>query len=268
MRMNGKENLCQPGQQGSCGNLCCTRIENFAVSYGKKQVFYDVNLHIHCGELTALIGRNGSGKSTLLKAILGQIPHSGTLSYVDEKGLHSGRPCIGYVPQKLNFDPGTPTAVLDLFAACLSTRPAWLPASAELRQRIAADLQRVQAEALIDRPLGVLSGGELQRVLLALALDPLPDILLLDEPLSGIDQNGLEIFYEMVAALRKVNDVSIILVSHDFELVAKYADHVILLDGTIVEDGTPEEVFASARTAGVFNLFNKGRNFALTGKKG
>jgi zinc transport system ATP-binding protein len=238
----------------SCCGVCCTKIENFNVVRGGATILKNVNIHVHCGEFTALIGPNGAGKSTLLKAILGEVKHTGTLHYLDEKGLHSSHPLIGYVPQYLNFDISTPTSVLDLFQACLIKLPAFLYNPKRLRQRVAASLESVKAEYLIDRRLGALSGGELQRVLLALALSPVPDILLLDEPVSGIDNSGLELFYDTVSTLRENYDLSIILVSHDLEMVAKHADRVILLNGTVVLSGTPAEVFADSRTRELLGL--------------
>ncbi|HIU64512.1 MAG TPA: metal ABC transporter ATP-binding protein [Candidatus Avacidaminococcus intestinavium] len=237
-----------------CHKLCCTKLNNFGVNIGENTIFTNVNMHIHCGELTAIIGRNGAGKSTLLKAILGEIAHEGTLTYHDAKDLHTGRPRIGYVPQALRFDAGSPTSVLDLFTACLSRRPAWLRSSAENRLQAQKALANVQAEHLLDRRLGALSGGELQRVLVALALEPVPDLLLLDEPVTGIDQNGLEVFYAMVSALRKQHDLSIIIISHDFDFVARYADRVVLLEKTVVASGTPQEVFSDPKTNSIFNL--------------
>ena len=197
---------------------------------------------------------NGAGKSTLLKAILGEVPHAGTLHYVDAKGKHTGHPVIGYVPQYLRFDVSAPTSVEDLFMACLSRRPVWLFPAGKLRARIRRGLARVRAEHLIDRRLGALSGGELQRVLLALALDPMPDLLLLDEPVSGVDQNGLELFYEIVAELREKEDMAIILISHDLNMVAKHADQVVLLNKRVICSGTPAEVFADRRTKHIFGV--------------
>ena len=104
-------------------------------------------------------------------------------------------------------------------------------------------MHRVNAEYLIDRRLGALSGGELQRVLLALALDPLPDLLLLDEPVSGVDKDGIEIFYKLAAKLCAEFDMAILLISHDLEQVKKYADKVILLNKKILKIGTVDEVF-------------------------
>ncbi|MFA6989070.1 MAG: metal ABC transporter ATP-binding protein [Candidatus Gastranaerophilaceae bacterium] len=232
--------------ENSCG-LCCTKIENFKVTFGKTEILSDVNLHIHCGELTALIGPNGAGKSTLLKAILGEIKHSGNMHFLDMKGDRTGHPLIGYVPQYLDFDKTSPVSVLDLFTSCLTNTPVWIIKSKQVRIQVLDSLKVVQGEHLIDKRLGNLSGGELQRVLLALALVPLPDLLLLDEPVAGIDQSGLELFYAIVSELRNNYDMSIILVSHDLNLVAQYADRVVLLNKTIQMCGTPEEVLNDDR---------------------
>lgn len=237
-----------------CSGLCCTKVENFSVSFGNNKILEDVNLHIHCGELTAIIGPNGAGKSTLLKAMLGDIKHSGKLTFLDAKGKHSGHPVIGYVPQHLSFDSSTPTSVLDLFMVSNFKTPSWLFTTKKIRNKVYESLSLVKAEHLINRRIGALSGGELQRVLLALALDPIPDLLLLDEPVSGIDQNGLELFYNTVSELRDNYDLSIILVSHDLDLVEKYADRVILVNGTVLCNGSPKEVFENEETLKTFGM--------------
>ncbi|MDF2614298.1 MAG: ATPase component of Mn/Zn ABC-type transporter [Clostridia bacterium] len=239
-----------------CGSsFCCTKIKHISVKHGSNQILKDVNLHIHCGELTAIIGVNGAGKSTLLKALLGEIPHLGEIVYLETKNKVTKTPIIGYVPQKLDFDLSSPMSVLDVFAAAKSKKPIWWGTPKKVRERAKASLAKVEAEQLIDRQLGVLSGGELQRVLLALALNPIPNILLLDEPVSGIDHKGLKLFYQTVADIRKTYDLSIILVSHDLHLVAHYADRVALLNnGTIEICGTPQEVFASHEVNALFNM--------------
>ncbi len=254
---------CCDNSGNLCQRLCCTKIENFNVTIGKAQILKDVNIHIHCGELTAIIGANGAGKSTLLKAILGEITHTGDLTYFDAKGARSGHPCIGYVPQYLNFDLSTPTSVLDVFMASLTNIPSWLMSPQSIRARVSNNLEKVKAAHLIDRRLGALSGGELQRILLALALDPIPDLLLLDEPVSGIDQNGLELFYDIVSELRENFDLSIILVSHDLALVEKYADRVILLNGQVLCNGTPEQVFSDEQTRKTFGMPRSGQHAQL-----
>ena len=148
--------------------------------------------------------------------------------------------------------------------ACLTRKPVWYWPSKSLRPQIEKNLARVRAEHLIDRRLGALSGGELQRVLLALALDPLPDLLLLDEPVSGVDQNGLELFYEIVAELRAQEDMAIILISHDLNMVARHADQVVLLDRGVICSGTPQEVFRDRRTKEIFGMLagEKAENIA------
>ena len=248
-----------------CGGLCCTKIENFEVNIGNIKILENVNVHIHCGELTAIIGPNGAGKTTLLKAILGELNHTGELKYVDAKGIHNGDPLIGYVPQHLDFDLGSPTSVFDIFMACRTNIPSWIFKPRSIRTRVEVSLAKVKAEHLINRKLGTLSGGELQRVLLALALDPIPDLLLLDEPVAGIDHNGLELFYSTVSELRKNYDLSIILVSHDLDLVARYADRVVLINKTVVCSGSAQEVFSDERTAKIFGMswYKLGREIKL-----
>jgi len=226
-------------------NLCCTKINNFAVTRGSDKILYDVNLHVHCGEITAIIGPNGAGKSTLLKSILGEIPHEGTLEFVDEKDKKTRNANIGYVPQYLDFDRTTPISVLDLFTITYSNIPSWIKKSKKVLEIAQEALKRVEADDLLNKRLGQLSGGELQRVLLSLALTPMPDILLLDEPVSGVDNKGMNIFYKTVSSLREKYDLTIILVSHDFESVKKYADRVVLLNKTVKMVGKPKDVFGS-----------------------
>ena len=250
-RMKNKKIHCG---KCSCG-LCCTKIQNLSVNKGNEEILKDINLHIHCGELTAIIGQNGAGKSTLLKALIGENYYTGELIFTDGNRKLGRKPIIGYVPQKLDFDISSPISVLDLFAAIESNRPAYLPHSKSIKNKCIESLKKVEGEELINKRLGILSGGELQRVLLALALEPTPDILLLDEPVSGIDQNGLKLFYKIVSHLRSNYDLSIILVSHDFNLVSKYADCVAFLNNKTIECiGSPREVFTNKKIIDVFGL--------------
>jgi zinc transport system ATP-binding protein len=233
-------------------NLCCTKIKDFSVKRGNTKILENINMHIHCGELTAIIGPNGAGKSTLLKAILGEIHHEGTLEFADEKDKILRMPNIGYVPQYLEFDRTSPISVYYLFTVTYSNLPVWIKKSQKVDEITNNALQKVDSEGLIYKKLGQLSGGELQRVLLALALTPMPDILLLDEPVSGVDRKGMNIFYKTVSDLRKKYDLTIILVSHDFDLVKRYADRVVLLDKTIKMIGKPKAVFESEEYEEVF----------------
>ena len=238
-------NKINPFALNCTSELSCTQIRNFSVTRGQHEILKDVNLHIHCGDLTAIIGANGAGKTTLLRAVLGEVPHSGELLFLARK----------HVPQKLELDGSSPTTVYDLFAAALSKPAVWFFHPKKTRRMVLESLARADAEHLIVRRLGALSGGELQRVLLALALHPVPDLLLLAEPVSGVDMSGLQLFYKTVSDLRRSYDMSGILVSHDLNLVAQYADRVVLLNNKTVECvGTPEEVFSDQRTKDVFGL--------------
>lgn len=225
-----------------CG-ACCTRIENLGVRYGELEVLHDVHLHIHCGQLTAIIGPNGGGKTTLLRAILGQIKHTGEIHFIDGERKRPDRPVIGYVPQKMDVDKSIPMSVMDLFSCALSNKhPLFLRPSRIIQKKAVEALQAVQADHLLNRRLGYLSGGEMRRVLLALALAPLPHILLLDEPLAGMDLSGTELFYRIVSNLRKRFDLAILLVSHDLAASARVADQMIFLNKTIERIGSPVRI--------------------------
>lgn len=231
-------------KEKKCG-LHCTKINNIGVTIGKQVILKNVNIHIHCGELTVIIGKNGAGKSTLLKAILGENPHTGEITFLDMKENSKKKIKIGYVPQSINVERHMPTTVYDMFASYISDVPVCFKKDKKIYDEIKEHLKLFGAEKLIDKGIGNLSGGELQRVLLAIATKPLPNLLILDEPVSGIDVNGIKDFYEIINRLKTKYDMSIILVSHDLELVRKYADKVILLDKEILKEGTPENVFNS-----------------------
>lgn len=241
------------GSHGECQGACCLKVQHLSVTLDGEEILKDVNLHMHCGQITALIGPNGAGKSTLLKAILGQRSYEGEIDFSTFTGKHE-KLRIGYVPQSPTFDKGDPISVLDLFVCCISSRPAFLPVSKKLREQVRARLARVHGEALIDKCVGDLSGGELQRVLLALALEPIPHILILDEPLSGVDVDGMAQVMGMLDEVRRSYDLSILITTHDFSMLDRYVDTVVLLKETVVKTGTPKEVLASPQFREIFRL--------------
>ena len=240
-----------PGPDAGC-RLCRIEVDKLTVSFGAQTPLKDVSLHIHCGELTALIGTNGAGKTTLLRALLGQIEYTGSIRHLTSDGRPAADLRTGYVPQQLEFDRSSPVTVMDFMAGSLSRRAVFLGVSKRTRARVLAALERTHCAQLADRALGALSGGELQRVLLALALTPQPDLLILDEPVSGVDQNGLETFYQTVDELKHKNHMAILLVSHDLSVVERYADRVVLMQGTVIKQGSPEVVFDSPEFEQVF----------------
>lgn len=238
-------------ERGACG-LHCIKISDIGVYAGKTPIIEHVNVHIHCGKLTAVIGRNGAGKSTLMKAILGELPHAGSIEFRDMKENKVKKLKIGYVPQHLDIKEDAPVSVYDLFASCISNVPVFLWRKKALYDKILSRLALFEAENLIDKRLGDLSGGELQRVLLSIACTPVPNLLLLDEPVSGVDRKGMELFYRTIHDLKEKYDLSVILISHDLNLVKEYADSVILLDKTVLKEGTPQEVMESMEFHEIF----------------
>ena len=238
---------------GDCNHTCCLKIQNLSVRYGAEEALSGVNLHMHCGQIVALIGPNGAGKSTLIHAILGQQAYTGSITFHGPDGREQ-KLRIGYVPQSPNFAKGDPISVLDLFCCCIGKRPAFLRPRAAMREKVLQCLSNVDAESLIDRRVGALSGGELQRVLLALALEPMPNMLILDEPLSGVDVEGMALLMDMLDGIRKKFDLSILMTTHDFSMLEKCADRVVLLRERVLCEGTPEQVLSSDAFAEVFHM--------------
>ena len=236
-----------------CAGACCLKVEGLGVHFGGEEVLQNVSFHLHCGEIVALIGPNGAGKSSLFRTILGQVPHSGSIVF-QRAGGGRARPLIGYVPQSPSFDRGDPVSVLDFFTAATARWPVCLPIPGKYRERCRRSLERVHGGDLLDRPMGGLSGGQLQRVLLALALEPVPHILVLDEPLSGVDIEGEHQLLEMLDELRTEYDLSILLSTHDFATLGQFADKVILLNKRVLRMGPPEEVTASPEFYETFHL--------------
>ena len=240
----------------SCG-LCSITLKDIQVVSGQDTLLDNISLQFHCGELTALIGKNGAGKTTLLKAILGERPYKGEISYQDHHGAKIVQPKIGYVPQQMDFDRSTPVSVSDFMTAARGKSPVWWKIGKSEKKQIQEMLEDMNCAYLADRRLGALSGGELQRVLLALATNPVPDLLILDEPVSGVDMAGLDLFYHRVTELRDKYHMAILLVSHDLSLIRRYADKVVLLDKTVIAQGDADEVYATEAFRSVFGYLEK-----------
>lgn len=218
-------------------------IKNLQVELGGKRILYGVNAHVTRGQITALIGLNGSGKTTLLRAILQECTWRGEINFHCGHDHSHHRPeHVGYVPQKLNIEPRLPLTVRELFGLTLQRRPIFLGVSKGVSKRAEKLLKRVNADHLLDRTVAKLSGGELQRVLLSLALDPHPELLLLDEPAAGIDFVDQKPFYDLLAEINRETGMTILLVSHDLSVVSEHAHHVLCLkNGKIECEGSPND---------------------------
>ena len=211
-----------------------------------------VSASVPRGGSTAVVGPNGAGKTTLLLALLGQVPHAGSIRIAPVAG--GGAPRIGYVPQRLQFDRGLPLTVMDFLVMGRQRRPLWLGSSPGPRAAARGLLESVRAEPLADRLLGALSGGELQRVLLALALQQEPDLLVLDEPSAGVDMQGGIVFCELLERLRRERGFTQLMVSHDLAMVTHHATHAILINRAFVAEGPPRDVLTPRNLSAVFGL--------------
>jgi zinc transport system ATP-binding protein len=202
---------------------------------GRYDILKNVSLTVPARRQTVVIGPNGAGKSTLVRAVLGEIGHSGEIAYSPQK------PRFGYVPQRLDFDRHLPLTVAEFMALGRSRWPVWLGTPRRVREESLERLGMVRAEHLYVRPLGSLSGGESQRVFLARALMENPDILVLDEPATGVDVTGEQLLCEILEGFK--SDFTVLMVSHDLAAARAHGDWIVCLNRTVVAEGPPSEIF-------------------------
>jgi zinc transport system ATP-binding protein len=198
--------------------------EGLNKSFGNAHVIHNVSLNLQAGNIVTVIGPNGSGKTTLLKLLLGlETPDSGSITRAP--GLR-----IGYMPQRLSVDPILPVTV------------EWFLKLSANGHAIAAIADETGIADLLQCKLQSLSGGEMQRVLLARALLCQPDLLVLDEPAQGVDVNGQASLYDLISKVSKKHNTSVLMVSHDLHLVMSSTNHVICLNHHICCSGHPHSV--------------------------
>lgn len=221
-------------------------IADLTVEMGGIRVLDRVSLTLEKGEVAAVVGPNGAGKTTLLKAVLGLVPIASGTASIDGQRIaphYRGPLPIGYVPQRMEFDRGFPITVAEFAGLRLSAgSTTFLQRRGTTRTRVMEVLHRVGADHLAHRLLGRLSGGELQRVLIAFALLGEPDILFLDEPVAGLDISGEETLYQLVEELRRIAPLTVLMVSHDLQVVYRKASRVFCLNRSLLCSGPPTEV--------------------------
>lgn len=201
-------------------------LKSASFGYGQKNVFRDYSFDVVRGEFLGIVGRNGGGKSTLVKAIIGLLPvRSGSLTFYDREGEPCAKPSIGYLPQLNRIDRAFPIRVEEVIRSGLlgeSNRGS----HQELLVRAASDLR---ISDLLKRPISDLSGGQLQRVLLARAIVSRPELLVLDEPNSYLDELA-EALVQQTVSQRHKEGATILLISHDRESIWQQADRILSLD--------------------------------------
>jgi zinc transport system ATP-binding protein len=219
------------------------QVKNLSVVYGHQTILSHVSFDVKHGEIAAVIGPNGSGKTTLIRAILGLIPFDGEILIDGQLPSHV-RSHVGYVPQRFRFDPDFPITVreyLDLSKTHVH------------KYEYAHKLKEVGLEtSILHKPLGSLSGGQLQRVLIAQATIDHPTLLILDEPSTGIDIVGEEQFYELLKSQRDQHGTTVILVSHDIAVVSNVVDQVICVNKRLVCFGPPRQALTQEKLSELY----------------
>lgn len=208
------------------------QVEHLSVDYNGQTVLNDISFSIREGEIAAVVGPNGSGKTTLIKAILGLVPYQGTI-LVNGGPVRASLQQISYVPQRFVFDRTIPMTAEEFLAMTSFRKP--------VRRKINHALLEVDMKKHEYSLIGELSGGEFQRILIARALLNNPTILFLDEATSGIDIAGEKSFYEIVSHLNKIHRATVLLVSHEINMVYRFADQIICLNRNLICFGKPKE---------------------------
>lgn len=209
-------------------------VKDLSVAYDSNVVLEDISFTVKQGSMAAVIGPNGSGKTTLIKALLGLIPiKSGHITLLGQN-IHEARSFIGYVPQFFAFDKGFPITVLEFMNLSRHKH-----ATAKYIDEAIKEVGLVPA--ILAKRIGTLSGGQLQRVLIAQAILHKPNILVLDEPSTGIDIAGEQVFYDVIKHLNEEHGTTILLVSHDISMVMSKVDEVICVNKKLLCIGPPNK---------------------------
>ncbi|HBO99636.1 TPA: zinc ABC transporter ATP-binding protein [Candidatus Uhrbacteria bacterium] len=220
-------------------------VEHCSVCYGESVIIDDVSFSVEEGEIAAMIGPNGSGKTTLMRTILGLTPLKQGEILLFGKHLHQVRPLIGYVPQRFMFDRDFPITIREFLDL---SRHYACPESRMLEKIHEVGL----GTEILKKRLGMLSGGQLQRVLIAQAILNNPRILFLDEPSTGIDISGEAAFYDVIEHLNKEHGTTIILVSHDIAVISDLVDRVICINKHLLCHGPPKTALTPKKLTEVF----------------
>jgi zinc/manganese transport system ATP-binding protein len=230
-------------------------LENVGVRFGELSILNDVNLSIQAGEFIVVLGPNGAGKTTLLKLLLGLIRPSAGKIQVLGRTPRRGNRAIGYVPQHREIEPETPLRARDLVGFGLDGHR-WgigLPSRAR-RETIDRALEEVDALPLAESPVGLLSGGEQQRLMIAQALLTNPQILLLDEPLANLDLAHQQEAVNLISRICRTRGVTTLLVSHDINPLLQVTDRVLFLARSHAALGAPPEVINNETLSRLYGL--------------
>ncbi|WP_191601803.1 zinc ABC transporter ATP-binding protein ZnuC [Marinomonas algicola] len=221
--------------------------DDIGIEFDGRDLLSHINMAIHEGEIVTLIGPNGSGKSTLIRTLLGlQTPTSGRV-------IHHDKTRIGYMPQKLHVDPTLPLNVMDFLSLVRNVNKSQIPGV----------LAKIGIEKLAKKQVHFLSGGETQRVLLARALLNNPNLLVLDEPVQGVDVNGQVELYNLISTIRDELKCGVLMVSHDLHLVMAKTDTVVCINQHVCCSGTPQHVTGHPAYQALFGVPGAAESIAI-----
>lgn len=225
-------------------SLLPVKVNNVSVRFGDFLALDGLTLDVPRNAFVAIVGPNGAGKTTFLKVLLGLVqPTKGEVKLFnkDPQKLDPGR--IGYVPQMKTMDRSFPALAIELVYTGIKRKWPWQMGSAD-RLKAMESLEKVGASHLAERPLGRLSGGELQRVCLARSIVREPKLVMLDEPATGIDTVGEEDMYRMLERYQKESGATLLMITHDWHTATHHADYVLLLNRKQISYGIPSEALA------------------------
>jgi len=231
--------------------------QQLGLRLGGVEILSAIDITIPAAEIHCVIGPNGGGKTSFVRSLLGQMPHSGKveISWASDSSPNAKQKnTIGYVPQFLDFDKSLPISVYDFMAMiCNTSRPAFAGFSRGKRELTETALERVGLKGKSKTQLGNLSGGERQRMLFAQALIPQPELLILDEPMTSLDNRGEEIFLSLIEELRS-QGVTIVWIAHDLQQVRELASTISCINRTLVYTGPPQPFLDSDEAAKLFRF--------------
>lgn len=230
-------------------------VDNLSLYLGANRILSDMQFSIAAGSLHCFIGPNGGGKTSTARCLLGQMPHTGTIRF-DWQGGKPGT--IGYVPQLIEMERTLPLTIDNFMTAISQNRPAFMGTHKRVKAAIDDALERVGLTAKRRLMIGSLSGGERQRLLFAQALVPAPDLLVLDEPMTSLDEGGARLFEQLITSLNAAG-TTVLWINHDLAQVARLADAITVIDKCVLAHGPTATTLTPDMQRGAFHAIAGGR---------